>query len=102
MTTVAQLIAQKEALEAQIEAARKAEISDAVAKVKELVAAHGLTAQDIFGGSKRGAKAAGGSKVARSTVILLRALHGLAVARHRSGLMAKSAASSLSDLFDPT
>jgi len=56
MTTVAQLIAQKEALEAQIEAARKAEISDAVAKVKALVAEHGLTAKDIFGGAKRGAK----------------------------------------------
>jgi len=57
MTTVAQLIAQKEALEAQIEAARKAEISEAVTKVKALVAEHGLTAQDIFGGAKRGRKA---------------------------------------------
>ncbi|MFM8864748.1 MAG: H-NS family nucleoid-associated regulatory protein [Limnohabitans sp.] len=56
MTTVAQLLAQKAALEAQIEAARKTEISDAVAKVKELVAAHGLTARDIFGGAKRSTK----------------------------------------------
>lgn len=64
MTTVAQLIAQKEALEAQIAAARKAENAEAIAKVKALIAEHGLTQQDIFGGSKRGAKAAGASKVA--------------------------------------
>ena len=64
MSTVAQLIAQKEALEAKIEAARKAEIADAVSKVKELVAAHGLTAHDIFGGAKRGRKAGTGGTVA--------------------------------------
>lgn len=57
MTTVAELIKQREALEAQIEAARKAENADAIAKVKALVAEHGLTAQDIFGGTKRVAKA---------------------------------------------
>lgn len=57
MTTVAQLLAQKAALEAQIEAASKAENADAVAKVKALVAEHGLTQQDIFGGAKRGRKA---------------------------------------------
>ena len=59
MTTVAELIKQREASEAQIEAARKAEISDAVAKVRALVAEHGLTQQDIFGGAKRGRKASG-------------------------------------------
>lgn len=64
MTTVAQLIAQKEALEAQIAAARKAENAEAIAKVKALVAEHGLTAQDIFGGAKRGPKASGATKVA--------------------------------------
>ena len=63
MSSVAQLIAQKEALEAQIEAARKAENAEAIAQVKAIVAAHGLTSQDIFGGAKRGAKA-GSSKVA--------------------------------------
>ena len=57
MTTVAQLIAQKQALEAQIEVARKAELADAIAKVKALISEHGLTAQDIFGGAKRGRKA---------------------------------------------
>lgn len=59
MTTIAQLLAQKAALEAQIEAAHKAEKSEAIAKVKELVAEHGLTQQDTFGGTKRGRKASG-------------------------------------------
>ena len=59
MTTVAQLLAQKAALEAQIDAARKAENSEAIAKVKALIAEHGLTQQDIFGGAKRGRKASG-------------------------------------------
>lgn len=64
MTTIAQLIAQKEALEAQIEAARKAENADAIAKVKALVAEHGLTAQDIFGGARRGAQVGARAAVA--------------------------------------
>lgn len=59
MTTVAQLLEQKAALEAQIEAVRKAENADAIAKVKALVTEHGLTQQDIFGGAKRGRKASG-------------------------------------------
>lgn len=57
MSTVAQLLAQKAALEAQIDAARKAENADAIAKVKALIAEHGLTQQDVFGGAKRGRKA---------------------------------------------
>ena len=64
MTTIAQLVAQKEALEEQIEAARKAENAAVIAQVKALVAEHNLTAQDIFGG-KRGSKAkTEGGKVA--------------------------------------
>ena len=59
MTTVAQLLAQKAVLEAQIEAARKAEKADAIAKVKALIAEHELTQQDIFGGAMRGRKASG-------------------------------------------
>ena len=43
MTTVAELIKQRDALEAQIEAARKSENSDAIAKVKALIAKHRLT-----------------------------------------------------------
>jgi DNA-binding protein H-NS len=64
MTTLNELIKQREAIEAQIEAARKAENADAIAKVKALVAEHGLTAQDIFGGAKRGAKAGARAAVA--------------------------------------
>ena len=65
MSNLLNLIKQREALEAQIEAARKAEIADAVAQVKALVAAHKLTSQDIFGGAKRTRKSASD---ARSTV----------------------------------
>ena len=61
MTTVAQLLAQKAALEAQIEAARKAENSEAIAKVKALIAEHGLTQQDVFGASVKRARKASGS-----------------------------------------
>jgi DNA-binding protein H-NS len=59
MSTVAQLLAQKAALDAQIEAARKSENAEAIAQVKGLVAEHGLTQQDVFGGAKRGRKASG-------------------------------------------
>ena len=59
MTSVSELLAQKAALEAQIETARKAENSDAIAKVKALIAEHGLTQQDIFGSAKRRRKASG-------------------------------------------
>jgi DNA-binding protein H-NS len=59
MNTVVQLLAKKAELDAQIEAARKAENAEAIEKVKALVAEHGLTAQDIFGGAKRERKASG-------------------------------------------
>ncbi|MGV0961274.1 MAG: H-NS family nucleoid-associated regulatory protein [Limnohabitans sp.] len=52
-----ELLQQREALEQAITAARQREISQAVAKVRELVAEFGLIAQDIFPG--RGVKAAG-------------------------------------------
>lgn len=45
-----ELLAQREALELAIAQARKNEIASAVAKVRELVAEYGLTAQDIFPG----------------------------------------------------
>ena len=65
MTTLAQLIQQREALEAQIAAARKSEIADAVAKARALVAEYGLTADDVFGGAKKRApKVSAGGKVA--------------------------------------
>jgi DNA-binding protein H-NS len=58
MTTLADLIKQKQALEAQIAQARQKERSAAIDQVKALAADHDLTAQDIFGGARRG-KAAG-------------------------------------------
>lgn len=48
--TYKELIQQREALELAIAQARQNEISSAVAKVRELVAEYGLTAQDIFPG----------------------------------------------------
>ena len=64
MTTLKDLIAQKAALEKQIEETARAERADAVAKVKSLMAEYGLGVADL---SSRGpAKAAkpAGSKVA--------------------------------------
>ena len=59
MTTLAELLAQKAALETQIETTRKAENAEAIAKVKALIAEHGLTQQDIFGGAKGARKPSG-------------------------------------------
>jgi len=64
MTTLAELIKQKETLEAQITATRQSELADAISKVKALVAEHGLTQKDVFGGSKTTKKSSGGGKVA--------------------------------------
>ena len=64
MTTLAELIKQKEALEAQIANTRQSELADAISKVKALVAEHGLTQSDVFGGSKGAKKSNGGGKVA--------------------------------------
>jgi DNA-binding protein H-NS len=65
MTTLQELIAQKEKLEKLIQETRQAELADAIGKVKGLIANFGLTQQDIFG-TTRGAKKAKpeGSKVA--------------------------------------
>jgi DNA-binding protein H-NS len=64
MTTLAELIKQKEALEAQIANTRQSELADAISKVKALVAEHGLTQKDAFGGSKVAKKSSSGGKVA--------------------------------------
>lgn len=48
--TYKELLQQREALEKAIAQARENEISSAVAKIRELVAEYGLTAQDIFPG----------------------------------------------------
>ena len=64
MTTLAELIKQKEALDSQIANTRQAELSDAISKVKALVAEHGLTQKDVFGSSKGAKKSSSRSKVA--------------------------------------
>lgn len=52
-TSYKELLAQREALEAQINEARKLEVGNAVAKIRELVADYGLTEQDVFPSSTR-------------------------------------------------
>jgi DNA-binding protein H-NS len=56
MTTLKDLIAQKEALEAQIAEQRRKELSEAIAQIRALVDAHDLSAEDIFGSPSRRAK----------------------------------------------
>jgi len=58
MTAYKDLLAQREALNKQIEEARKTEIESAIAKARELVAEYGLTADDVFAkaASKAGKK----------------------------------------------
>lgn len=57
--TYKELLQQREALEKAIAQARQSEIAAAVAKVRDLVAEYGLTAQDVFPSraAKPGAKA---------------------------------------------
>lgn len=57
MASYKELIAQKQALEAQIEQARKSEVADAVLQVRALIADFGLTADDVFGKSRVSAAA---------------------------------------------
>ena len=60
-----ELLQQREAIEKAIAEARQSEIASAVAKVRELVAEHGLTVQDVFPGrAGKAAAKSGTSKVA--------------------------------------
>ncbi len=56
MTTLKDLMAQKEALEKQIAETRTRELSDAIRQVRSLIEAHGLTQKDVFETGSRGAK----------------------------------------------
>ncbi len=66
MPTLQELIAQKDALDQQIQALQRSQRSDAIAQVRELMNRYGLTVADLGGGSaaRAGRPAAGGSKVA--------------------------------------
>ena len=61
MTSYKDLLKQREALEAQIHAARKSELSEAIAKARALVDEYELTAEDIFRSIKKASTM--GSKV---------------------------------------
>ena len=61
MTTYQELLKQREALDAQIAEVRKGESANAVSQARQLVQEFGLTAQDIFGGTRQ-------SKVKGTTV----------------------------------
>lgn len=61
MASLKDLIAQREALDRQIESTQHQQRADAVAKVRELMSEHGLTFVDL--GAKAGAK----PKLARSS-----------------------------------
>ena len=52
MSTLQELMAQKEQLENLIKTQRQAELADAVTKVRTLIAEYGLTQDDIFRGQK--------------------------------------------------
>lgn len=60
MNSYKELLAQRDALEKQIHAARETELKGAIAKARELIAQFGLSEADIFGK----AKAAGERKAA--------------------------------------
>ena len=55
------LLAQREALEAQIAEARKVELASAIQSARQLVTDFGLTVEDIFSGRRKESKAKGGT-----------------------------------------
>ncbi|MGD9773680.1 H-NS histone family protein [Diaphorobacter sp.] len=64
-TSYKELLKQREALEQQINEARRRELTSAIAQVRDLVAEYGLTQQDVFPAGRAGrVAAAGGVKVA--------------------------------------
>lgn len=64
MPSYKELLQQRELLEQKISEARKTELTDAVNKVRSLVAEYGLTADDVFPPAKAQRAAGQGSKVA--------------------------------------
>lgn len=53
MATLQELLAQKEALEKAIAETRASELASAINEVKDLVAQHGLTSEDVFGAARK-------------------------------------------------
>lgn len=64
MATLQELLAQKEAIEREIELTKKRERADAIARVRSLMAEYGLTLADLGGkASSAPARSAGSAKV---------------------------------------
>ena len=63
MATLKELLAQKEAIEQQIEQTKKSERGAAVNKVRAMMAEYGLTVADLGGKSAGKSKPGGGGKV---------------------------------------
>ena len=64
MSNLKDLLAQKAAIERQIEEAARTERADAIAKVKSLMAEHGVSLADLSARSAAKGARPGGSKVA--------------------------------------
>ena len=64
MPTLQELLAQKEALDREIESTKKQHRADAVAKVRTLMAEYGLTTADLSSKGMTRGSASKGSKVA--------------------------------------
>ncbi len=65
MASYKELMSQKKALEAQLEAARADEVSSVIEKIRGLMADYGLTAEDISKG-RRGRPAGNGASKPKS------------------------------------
>lgn len=60
MANYKELLSQREALERQIEAARKAELGEAITTARGLIQEFGLTEADVFGTGKQGTRKSSG------------------------------------------
>lgn len=92
--TYKELLAQREALEAQIQTARKQEVSDVIAKIRGLVQDYGLTADDIFTARRAS------STVAPSSAIQRQVTPGPDAASRPPGSRTRIAPSSPSEALD--
>ncbi|MBP8187281.1 MAG: H-NS histone family protein [Comamonas sp.] len=64
MSSYKDLLKQREALEKQIQEARKRELAEAVSKVRGLIEEYGLSAADVFPAARTARSSSAGSKVA--------------------------------------
>ena len=69
MSSLQELLAQKAEIDRAISDARRQERSDAVAKVRALMAEHGLTATDLVAKAGAARTSTSGRKVAANTAI---------------------------------